>query len=163
MKLARYILTAMVLTALTLSAGPPAVALDTGQSYLKRAKFLSETAERENLTDGWLEAFDTYIKLKGEGDQCLEIRFSTEATVSGSTERPSMLFRTLVDGTEVNPGPVFFEASSFSFYTNFAYSWWKCGLASRGDRVRVQVQYMTGNPANRTAVRRRSLILERRK
>jgi hypothetical protein len=163
MKPARYVFTAMILAALFLSAGAPALALDAAQNHLKRAKLLSETAERENLTDTWMEAFDTYVRLNGEVNQCLEIRFSTEASVSGSTERPSMLFRALVDGTEINPGPVFFEASSFSFYNNFSFSWWECGLTSMGDRVRIRVEYMTGNPANWTAVRRRTLILERRK
>jgi hypothetical protein len=135
------------------------VGLTTGAASAKTL-FMSETAEIGNSdSTTWADAFFADIKLTTYSNQCIELRFSTEARTDGSTLQPHIAFRALVDDSMMNPAAeVVFEPSEFGSYDSAAFSWYLCNLSNGRHTVQVQFSpYATGNTA---VLRSGSLMIE---
>ena len=135
------------------------VALTAGAASAKTL-FMSETTELANSDSAtWVDEFFADIKLTTYSNQCIELRFSTEAKTDGSTLQPQIAFQALVDGVLANPAAeIVFEPSEFGYYDSAAFSWYVCGLNIGRHTVQVQFSpYWTGNTA---VLRSGSLMIE---
>jgi hypothetical protein len=122
--------------------------------------FLSGTNEISNADAAvWVDAFGDTVRLTTYNNQCIELRFSTEAKTDGSTLQPQIAFQALVDGVLANPAAeIVFEPSEFGYYDSAAFSWYVCGLNIGRHTVQVQFSpYWTGNTA---VLRSGSLMIE---
>ena len=122
--------------------------------------FISDTAEVSNadaLT--WADAFSATIRLTTYDNQCVELRFSTEAKTDGSTLQPQIAFQALIDGILAKPAAeIEFNPSEFGFYDTASFSWYVCGLnIGRHD---VQVQFAPFNTGNTDTLRSGTLMIE---
>ena len=122
--------------------------------------FISDTAEVSNadaLT--WANAFSATIRLTTYDNQCVELRFSTEAKTDGSTLQPQIAFQALIDGILAEPAAeIEFNPSEFGFYDTASFSWYVCGLnIGRHD---VQVQFAPFNTGNTATLRSGTLMIE---
>ena len=135
------------------------VALTAGAASAKTL-FMSETTELANSDSAtWVDAFFADIKLTTYNNQCIELRFSTEAKTDGSTLQPQIAFQALVDDIMVNPaGEVVFEPSEFGYYDTAGFSWYVCGLSI--GRHTVQVQFSPYYAGNSATLRSGTLMIE---
>ena len=122
--------------------------------------FISDTAEVSNadaLT--WADAFSATIRLTTYDNQCVELRFSTEAKTDGSTLQPQIAFQALIDGILAEPAAeIEFNPSEFGFYDTASFFWYVCGLnIGRHD---VQVQFAPFNTGNTATLRSGTLMIE---
>ena len=125
--------------------------------------FISDTAEISNDNSlVWIDAFNALIKLTTYDNQCVELRFSTEAKTDGSTLQPQIAFRALIDGSLANPAPeigeIDFDPSEFGVYDIASFSWYVCGLNI--GRYNVQVQFAPVNTGNTATLRSGTLMIE---
>jgi hypothetical protein len=154
----------MILLLTSLNIGAP-LALEKGVGAIRKYKFLSENLDLQNATSTWMDAFNTNIRLKGAGTQCVDISFSAEVVMNG-TGTPNTEFQVLVDGEPANPAdnPPFETLSRVHFYPTrlsyldlASYNWWKCGLEAGGKKHNIQVQFRRGNTDTVVVLYSRSL------
>ncbi len=121
--------------------------------------FISETTEVSNPdATVWADAFSATVKLKTYNNQCIELRFSTEALTSG-LDTPHIAFQALIDGVLANPAAtIMFEPSEFDFFDIANFSWYLCGLNI--GRHTVQIQFSPAVAGNEAVLRSGSLIIE---
>ena len=137
----------MVMSLASLGVGS-AGALEKGVGVQKKMKFLSETASLANATTEYVDAFNTNVRLRGSGKQCVDIRFSAEIRVSSATT-PTVKLQALIDGKPANPVDPSYTAESRVYYSPPAvgsndlvtFHWWKCGLGGGGTMHNIQVQF----------------------
>jgi len=122
--------------------------------------FLSGTNEISNADAAvWVDAFGDTVRLTTYNNQCIELRFSTEAKTDGSTLQPQIAFQALVDGVLANPAAeIVFEPSEFGYYDSAAFSWYVCGLNI--GRHTVQVQFSPYYAGNSATLRSGTLMIE---
>ncbi|NJD55774.1 MAG: hypothetical protein FIA94_05125 [Nitrospirae bacterium] len=149
-------------TALLLSAVCLMMVLTAGNASAKTL-FVSDTTEISNadaLT--WVDAFSATIKLTTYDNQCVELRFSTEAKTDGSTLQPQIAFQALIDGVLANPAPAIeeidFDPSEFGVYDTASFAWYVCGLNIGKHDVRVR--FAPFNAGNTATLRSGTLIIE---
>jgi hypothetical protein len=122
--------------------------------------FLSEITEIDNgdsLT--WVDAFSADIRLRTYNNQCIELRFSTEALTTGGVGTPHIAFQALIDGTPANPAAeIFFEPSEFDFFDTANFAWHLCGL-NIGMHT-VQVQFSPNEVGNTAILRAGSFMIQ---
>jgi len=141
----------MILLLASLNVGV-SLALEKGSGAVKKYKFLSESLDLQNSTSDWMDAFNTNVRLKGPGTQCVDVTFSTELVING-TGVPNAQLQVLIDGEPANPTDYTFPATSLVYfypseidYLDMAsFNWWKCGLAAGGKKHNIQVQFRRGN------------------
>ena len=125
--------------------------------------FISDTAEVSNAdAAAWAIAYSATIRLTTYDNQCVELRFSTEAKTDGSTLQPQIAFQALIDGVLANPAPAIeeinFDPSEFGVYDTASFSWYVCGLiVGRHD---VQVLFAPVNAGNTATLRSGTLMIE---
>jgi hypothetical protein len=122
--------------------------------------FISDTAEISNADATiWEIAFADEIRLTTYDNQCVELRFSTEARTDGSTLQPQIAFQALVDGALANPAAeIVFEPSEFGFYDTASFSWYVCGLNI--GRHTVEIQFSPFHAGNTATLRAGALTIE---
>jgi hypothetical protein len=124
--------------------------------------FISGTDELcNNDSTVWDDAFSDTIRVTVFNNQCLEMRFSTEAgVIAGLTpDVPQIQFQALVDGINAHPvNPIFFDAADFGSYDSMSFNWFICGL-NKG-RHTVRIQYRPANAGDTACVRAGALIME---
>lgn len=144
---------------LLLSAACLMMVLTEGVASAKTL-FISETAEVSNPdATVWADAFNATVKLTTNNNQCIELRFSTEAKTNGSTLQPHIAFQALIDGVLANPAAtIFFEPSEFGYFDIANFSWYLCGL--KIGRHTVQIQFSPDVAGNEAVLRSGSLMIE---
>ena len=132
----------------------------TADAASAKTLFKSITTEVSNAdATTWKIAFADEIKLTTYDNQCVELRFSTEAKTDGSTLQPQIAFQALIDGILAEPAAeIEFNPSEFGFYDTASFSWYVCGLnIGRHD---VQVQFAPFNTGNTATLRSGTLMIE---
>ena len=135
----------------------------TADAASAKTLFKSITTEVSNAdATTWEIAFADEIKLTTYDNQCVELRFSTEAKTDGSTLQPQIAFQALIDGVLANPAPAIeeinFDPSEFGVYDTASFSWYVCGLiVGRHD---VQVLFAPVNAGNTATLRSGTLMIE---
>lgn len=147
---------------LLLSAASLIIALTTDPVSAKTL-FISGTAEVSNPDAAtWVDVFFDEIRLTTYNNQCIELRFSTEAKTDGSTLQPQIAFRALIDGVLANPAPeigeIDFDPSEFGVYDTAGFAWYVCGLNI--GRHTVEVHFAPFNTGNTATLRSGTLMIE---
>ncbi len=126
----------------------------TGTSF---AKTVFVYAEDEVSNSSTLEAsamaISTNLKLTTYNNQCIEIRFSAEASSIGPNLSRQIQFWPTIDGLPVYPtaggfGFVYWDAAENAAYDMASFTWFACGLNTGTHTVAIYYNpYTAGNTA----------------
>lgn len=111
----------------------------------------------------WVDAFNHTIKVTQYDNQCLEMRFSTEAKLITLELPPFQIeFQALVDGQLAFPDfPILFNtafADDVGAYDSTTFNWFVCGL-NLGKHT-VQIQYRPFFPGDTACVQSGTLFMQ---
>ena len=122
--------------------------------------FFFATDEICNVSADWNDAFNLTIKVTQYDNQCLEMRFSTEAKLQTIDVAPFPIeFQAVVDGSPAFPNfPILFNTAIPDFYDSTTFNWFVCGL-NIGKHT-VQIQYRPFFAGDTACVQSGSLFMQ---